>query len=303
MLIDIVIPHFNDEYRLLSCLNSIFVALSFDNGGIELRNVIVVDNGSSNFSAVENICNKIANSKVVLLKEDVPGSYSARNRALNYINKNSSDIGGVFFTDSDCLLVKTFFTVLGREVLKNNESLLAGNVEVFPAMNNMWEAYDELFAFPQIDYVEKHKFGVTAALYVPMSSIDTIGQFSVAAFSGGDKDYCNRCCGAGIDLRYVSDLVIKHPARSNFKALVGKSIRTRTGALMRSIEKEGRIRQIPKLALRIIPRFDRFLHMSKQRKIGAVKKVKAIFVMLLIDFLAFLNELLLLSGVVLWRAR
>src|SRR4051812_31173088 len=89
-LVSVIVPVFNDADRLSACLD----ALAEQDYPVELVQVIVVDNGSTD--DVGDVLSQRAG--VCVLHEPRQGSYSARNAGI------AAATGAVLaFTDSDCL--------------------------------------------------------------------------------------------------------------------------------------------------------------------------------------------------------
>ncbi|MEX1221495.1 MAG: glycosyltransferase family A protein [Idiomarina sp.] len=209
----LVVPVYNDWDRLESLLVSYYEALEKHEERTSLnRNkyeICVVDNGSTRTTdLVERF------SEVKWLQESIPGSYSARNKAI------SSQVADYYyFTDSDCIIDIDLLTILDQILASNKESkIIGGRVKLYPkeiGNETLFEAYDLITGLDQERYISKGT-AITANLLVPRDVIKKIGAFDTSRFSGGDADFAQRAVRSGIALEFSSQLIVYHPARSDF---------------------------------------------------------------------------------------
>ncbi|WP_439475246.1 glycosyltransferase family 2 protein [Algoriphagus formosus] len=211
-IISVIIPVYKDWKRLQNCLE----ALQSQSAGPEFFEVIVVNN-ESDFSP-----RPLAgfSFEVKILNQPKPGSYAARNKALDAVKGKA-----VLFTDSDCVPGKEWISRAVELTQSNGQDLVAGRIDLISQFDNVWIRYDQTFAFPNESYVKEENFGVTANLLVSKKVFDCIGGFDDTMFTGGDSEFCNRAVRAGFQIKYDSGLVVKHPARDNWKSLQVKAIR------------------------------------------------------------------------------
>lgn len=199
--------------RLIDCLAlqtitaAAFEVIIVDNDG---RGPVQVSDLPENFSIVQ--CHK-------------PGSYAARNAGMQAASGE-----WLVFTDADCLPEPEWLEKLidaGAE-----KSVRAGRVEVVTGSRqpNIFERYDRVRGIPQDWYVSRG-YAATANLAVHREDALRIGQFDESRFSGGDADYVRRAVANGIDLQYIPEAVVKHPARDSWEALTTKVRRMRGGQL------------------------------------------------------------------------
>lgn len=198
---------------LIKCLNN----QTIDSGAFE---VIIVNNESPGDAPVG-----VIPAGFSVLQCHKPGSYAARNTGMQ-----ASSGEWLVFTDADCLPEPEWLEKLidaGAE-----KSVRAGRVEVVTGCRqpNIFERYDRVRGIPQDWYVSRG-YAATANLAVHREDALRIGQFDESRFSGGDADYVRRAVASGIDLQYIPDAVVKHPARDSWEALTIKVRRMRGGQL------------------------------------------------------------------------
>lgn len=217
--IAVIIPHFNDEQRLHTCLS----ALNKQTIAQNLYHIYVVDNGS------QNIPNTVVDqfNNVTLLVEEKPGSYNARNLGISAANAQY-----YAFTDSDCVpdplwLESAISTLSTKEI-----DAISGPIELFSQNKNKpsaIEMIDICFAFPQKDYIFKKHYSPTANLIVKKSALDKVGVFNGALMSGGDAEWGLRLFHSGGKLDYCEETKILHPARYSYDEFLTKKRRVTHG--------------------------------------------------------------------------
>lgn len=226
MRVSVVIPVFDDEEALASCLDAIG-SQSFPSSEVE---VLVVDNGSTTPIADPGTPN------VRVLREDRPGSYHARNAALAEVRGEI-----IAFTDADCRPTPDW---LDRGVAfldaHPDVDLVGGRIDVFfadPAKPTPVEMYERVHAFVQQESVETEDYAATANLIVRRTVIDDVGGFEADLKSGGDVEFCKRAVAAGHAIAYADDVLVLHPARSEFGEYHRRLKRTISGARDRAAMK------------------------------------------------------------------
>ncbi|MEX0958176.1 MAG: glycosyltransferase family A protein [Burkholderiales bacterium] len=218
--ISVIIPVWNDADRLARCLRSL-EAQTFPRERME---VLVVDNGSSDASA--QVARGFA--FVTLLEEPRPGSYCARNRALNVARGEF-----VAFTDSDCEAAPDWLANGIARMRKHPEpGVIAGRIELFSENGDVTgptAVYEKLFAFDQARNVEIG-FCVTANWISRRALILAHGGFADHLKSGGDRQLSNALLAAGHRLVYAPEVVVRHPIRSDAQYQFAKKRRVIGGA-------------------------------------------------------------------------
>jgi glycosyltransferase involved in cell wall biosynthesis len=214
--VTVIIPVHNDADRLRLCLE----ALSRQTYGMGNIEVIVIDNNSA-----------ISPGPVVsewpfarCVSETSRGSYAARNCGIAVATGEV-----IAFTDSDCIPEPTWVEqgVIALTA-QGGVGLVAGRVKVFtrPAgETSAVELYEVLTAFPQEQYVERDKFGVTANVFTFRRVLEAVGGFDAEQQSGGDREWGRRVHAAGLRLLYAPEACVLHPARQSLGELRRKVTR------------------------------------------------------------------------------
>lgn len=208
--VSIVIPVFNDPWRLEVCLR----ALENQTYPKSLYEVIVVDNGSD--ESVEPIVARFPQSRAT--HESCPSQFAARNKGLSLAK--GSVIG---FTDADCVASPSWIeTGVATLLSVPNCGLVAGRIEIFfkhPEQPTAVELYESVTALPQKKYIEAGKFGATANVFTFKSVFERVGTFDNETKSGGDVEWGQRVWGAGYALIYDDECSVAHPARYSLSEL------------------------------------------------------------------------------------
>lgn len=214
--VSVIIPVYNNSKVLEKCLN----ALQSQTYPQENFEVVVVDNASS--EDISKVTQKF--SQVILTHESKRGSYAARNRGITVAKGEI-----IAFTDSDCIPEADWLEQGVRKLMESqNYGLVAGKVELFfrnPDRPNAAEFYDAITFLDQRKNVEQHHFGATANVFTLAKNFQQIGMFNDDLKSSGDKEWGQRLASEGFQVVYVSDAVVKHPARFSIGQLYNKSVR------------------------------------------------------------------------------
>ncbi|MDW1886840.1 glycosyltransferase family 2 protein [Vibrio sp. Vb2131] len=225
----IIIPTYRDWDRLRLCLNSID-RMSYPKENIS---VFVVNND------VDSNCPFPLPNNVVLLEEPKPGSYSARNKALEQVKNNFNYIA---FTDSDCIVDENWLTN-AIELFDSNShvSRIGGRIDIFPQgekVNTFLLIYEKAFAFDQRYYTTRQNMAATANLVVRSEVFDSVGGFNEKLLSGGDSEWGQRAAACGFNIMYADNVVIHHPSRGSFSEIIVKTRRESAGHLRKNGKKE-----------------------------------------------------------------
>lgn len=220
--IAVIIPFYNDAERLEMCIKAL------QKQSVERAfHIIAVDNGSDYHpSELMDIY-----SNLTLLKEATPGSYSARNRALDCVTANI-----YAFTDADCIPTEDWLKNVVDKLSYSKADAVGGGINMFcenADTPTVIEVIDLIKAFPQKNYVEQHHFAVTANLTFSHKALVKVGRFNAKLKSGGDKDWCLRLQAAGGRLVFEGDAVVWHPARGSLREHKTKMRRLAHGAFAR----------------------------------------------------------------------
>jgi len=210
--VSVIIPTYNDNARLARCLK----ALEHQDYAGDYE-ILVVDNGSNVLP--------IVSGRARLLQEAKPGSYNARNRALQEAT------GTVLaFTDADCRPHPGWLTAgVAAVTAAPNIGLAGGRVKITPAQDvdpTLVELFEMAIAFPQETYLREGRYAATANMFTTRAVMDRSGPFNGALRSGGDAEWGQRTSAAGYDLVYAADATVDHPARATHEEFTSKLRRT-----------------------------------------------------------------------------
>lgn len=217
--VTVIVPTFQQESTLEKCIDSVL----FQKYGGKIR-LIVVDN--SDQFLLDQLTGKYPD--VTFLWEPKPGSYNARNKALEI-----TDTPIIAFTDSDCI-VKEDWVATSVDYLETHPEagFIAGNISVFPlneASPTIAELYEILFAFPQRTFLEQDGFGATANMVTRLDTIKAAGPFDGRLKSRGDMEWGQRATRTGKAGHYVDSAIVYHPARLH-EEIIAKMKRVVAGA-------------------------------------------------------------------------
>jgi len=242
--VSVIIPTFNDWDRLKLCLN----ALEKQTFSKKDTEILVVNNST------DDDCPYQLASNVRLLREVKPGSYAARNKALEMAK------GSIFcFTDSDCIPSENWIKSGVDQFNRIDEEfkVVSGNINLFYSGENpstLAEHYEAQFGFRHLEKkASRTKTIVTANVFISKNVFEKVGPFNEKLFSGGDSDLAKRIKNSKINIHYCEQCLIKHPARKNFKDLLNKRVRIFGGKIKnKALSQNIKISGFNKLYLNII---------------------------------------------------
>lgn len=214
--VSVIIPTYHDWYRLKLCLGAL-ENQSYPSSRFE---VLVVNNDPDDQPPFE-----LSSGKVRLLEEAKPGSYAARNTAIQVAK------GAIFaFTDSDCIPDQDWLKY-AVEALSMGYDRIAGHVEIF-CINKpptLPEVYELIFAFNQRRNAE-NGVSVTANFICFRYCFEQIGFFNDNLLSGGDIEWGRRASNEELSIWFEKKVVVWHPARGSITDL-SKKVRRVAGGL------------------------------------------------------------------------
>jgi GT2 family glycosyltransferase len=221
-LVTVIVPVYNDVTRLRECLQALAVQ-NYPRGRLD---VVVVDNASTQDPAAAIP----TDPRFTLISEAQTGSYAARNRGLSVAT------GEVLaFTDSDCTPDPDWISRgVAALTATPRAELVGGDIELTYANGRPLgaaELYESRHGFPQEAYLRAQQFAATANMLTWRRVFDAIGPFDANLQSGGDVDFGRRVARAGGRLRFAPDAVVRHPARSSNRELIGKFVRITKGEM------------------------------------------------------------------------
>lgn len=217
--VSIIIPVYRNWGGLKTCLE--FLARqSYPNDRFE---VLVINNDPDTIPPYD-----IQGDNCIVYKEDMAGSYAARNTGVRYA------VGEIIgFTDADCI-PDVEWIERAVEWFDGNSAIsrIAGRVDVItrePPERTFAEVHDLLFEFRQDVLIKRQHAGVTANMFCRHGVIEAVGPFDERYFSTGDMEWGRRAYSAGFEIAYADDVVVSHPARRSYKALLRKARRVGAG--------------------------------------------------------------------------
>lgn len=263
----VIIPTYNDWDRLKLCVE----ALEGQTLPKDEFEVLIVNNEPSGIkpSPFELPLN------VQLLYQETPGSYAARNLA---VEKARGSI--LAFTDSDCIPHKDWLLNARQHFADDSVDRLGGKISIFfsDKMNKTSaELYESIFAFNQERNVEKHGISVTANLFVRKQLFLKVGFFDSAKLSGGDYLWSQKANQLLLSIKYADDVLVMHPARRTITELARKARRVIGGANL----PKGVLKKLKMFLYSVVYRsFKQAERVVLQRELLFHEKVKVIYVIL-----------------------
>ena len=181
----------------------------------ELYEIVIVDSGSNDNSVgiVKEYEEQFPSQVRVVIEEETPGRYAARNRAI--LGSRGRIIA---FTEADC--------VPDSEWLKSGVTALeqvpascgGGRIEVTFSGDrpNVYEEFDRARKPDQQAYVETEGFAAMANFFAWKGLFDSHGTFKTDLEFGADYEFGRRVTSGGEKLVYIPQAVVRQAARSTF---------------------------------------------------------------------------------------
>jgi glycosyltransferase involved in cell wall biosynthesis len=205
--LSVVIAHLNQPAMLDRCLASLAA------GTRRPDEVIVVDNGSREPPAA--VC---AAHGARLLHEATPGPGPAR-------TTGARAAGGdvIAFIDADCLADAGWLAAAEAAMADPAAMILGGDVQIAyadpdPGRMTMIEAYESVYGYRVADYIARDDFTVTCNLVTRPAVMADVGAFGGLAMAE-DIDWGRRAVARGYRILYRPEMVVRHPARPDMRAL------------------------------------------------------------------------------------
>jgi glycosyltransferase involved in cell wall biosynthesis len=217
-----VIPVYNDPAGLSDTLDSI-LNMDFDLSRLQ---VIVADNGSrdNTLSTARRYAEKHPQLIEVVVEDQIQGSYAARNKGIEKVRGRI-----VCFLDADVKIMPDYISKVDRYFSDDHVDYLGANVQMEVRHGTLAEKYNSLHGFNIKVAIERDHYTPTCHLAIRKSVLDKVGHFDNRLEGGGDFEFGERVFEAGYKMRYADDLLVVHPARKSFRALVKKSERVGRG--------------------------------------------------------------------------
>jgi glycosyltransferase involved in cell wall biosynthesis len=224
MQLSIIVPCYNGVPFIPAFVGSIKALEIPENLQVE---VLIVDNGSKDGSVklLNEECANLSGIKCRILEyTEKQSSYAVRNYGVKQCKGSM-----LAFTDIDCVLPSNYLTQLQAKLSSHEPPfIVAGNVELFlSATPSVYEYYDFVFGFNMRSYV-KELTGVTANAALPASTFQAAEGFDEVE-SGGDRAFFKRLVSQSVAYYYHEDVLVYHPCRDSYIALVKKAERVGRG--------------------------------------------------------------------------
>ncbi len=157
------------------------------------------------------------------LRLDRPsGAYAARNAGIR-----ATTGVALAFTDADCRPDPDWLRA-GLAAL-TTVPRVAGRIELTAGDPPSYcERLDRARFLRQDRYVAEG-FGATANLFVRREVFDAVGLFDARLTSGGDAEHGRRAAAAGFPIALAPAAVVRHPSRTDARALLSKAHRVGVG--------------------------------------------------------------------------
>jgi glycosyltransferase involved in cell wall biosynthesis len=250
--ISVIVPVYNDEKGLAATLDSLMLQ-TYPKEQIE---IIVVDNGSTD----QSVAVAQTFSGVIVLKENKPGSYAARNTGIL-----TSSHPTLAFLDAECIAHPDWISEGIKALKKIQFDGLVGGKVIFTFQKkdnpNLIELYDSITHLKNKEYVEKDNFAVTGNMFTSKAVFDEVGLFDDELKSGGDREWGERVSRANKSVVFADKALNYHHARSSIKQLITKTRRVISG--LKIIEKNR-----PTVINQLIPPVKRMSTILKNKKLG-----------------------------------
>lgn len=210
MMISVVIPHFNQEDHLRTCLQRLKDQAGC---GAEIE-IIVVDNGSKRLPAAV-----VADFPGVrLLLETTPGPGPARNAGVAQAR------GEVMaFIDADCHADPGWLAAIEARFRDEATQIIGGDVRVGyadPARPTFIEPYEAIYSYRNHEHIAEG-FSGTGNLATRAGILRHVGPFAGIGIAE-DHDWGLRAGALGYRTVYVPEMIVYHPARASFRELTRK---------------------------------------------------------------------------------
>ena len=129
------------------------------------------------------------------------------------------------FIDADCIADQGWLASISRSLGDAKvRRAIGGDVRIAvadPKRFTQLEAYESIFAYRQEEYIRKFGFSGTGNLAVRREDFDTVGPFAGIDVAE-DRDWGRRAKASGLEIGYVPEMIVYHPARTTFAELYEK---------------------------------------------------------------------------------
>jgi glycosyltransferase involved in cell wall biosynthesis len=277
MKFSVVVPFFNEGKHIERCAKSL-LSQDFDRKDYE---IILIDNGSS-----DNSCEIVRRyPEIILLHEDKPGPYAARNKGIKVAK---GDV--IVFTDGDCEVSSDWLTQVNIGMKSTGAPVVLGRRHFAPDISpslQMAEDYENT----KIEYIlktpiqKKYLFGFTNNMAVNAECFKSIGDFREVK-RGGDTEFIQRYLSSTDNrgLAFLPEMTICHMEITGIGVWLGKQkIRGKNNRRIGKISGYKKLGTITKLKT--------FNYCTKKHNLPFVKSIIFFLLLLIGNFYYWLGEM------------
>lgn len=220
--ISVIVPVYNDAAGLRTTVTSL-LSQGADAPPYE---VVVVDNGSTDetLETALALAEGAGGRVQVLVESTIRSSYAARNAGAR---ASRGDV--LCFVDADMTVPRDYVAAV-RRVFDSGVVDYAGlAVRLDARSTTLASRYNRVYGFRIEDYLETARFAPTCCMCVRRKVFEALGGFDARLESSGDQEFGQRVHAAGYVQRYVPEIVLRHPARERYRALLTKERRLARG--------------------------------------------------------------------------
>jgi GT2 family glycosyltransferase len=217
--VSVIVPTHNGAGRLPLLLD----ALAGQTAPADLFEVLIVDDGSEDETA--EVVRASGFARLLQTPENV-GPAGASNHGLAFAR---GDV--IAFTDDDTVPAPDWIE-RGAAATSNGDTVAAGHIELtWKDPPGMAELVDIGRGYLDQANMVEEGYGATANLWIRRVTLERLGGFrEIWSSQTHDRDLVERAVAAGLCLRYVPDVVVRHPARRSLRELARKEYRLAKGA-------------------------------------------------------------------------
>jgi glycosyltransferase involved in cell wall biosynthesis len=215
----VVIPVYNDPVGIETTLDSLHDR--------DVATVAVVDNGSTDETGAVVRRYVRASAAIEYYSESsVQSAYAARNTGSCH---TTADVFA--FLDADMTVTDDYFDRALTHLHNDDLDYLGCRVDLTipDGQRTLTARYNAHTGFPVEQYLTRHRYAPTCALFVRREVFEDVGLFDPRLVSGGDLEFGNRVDAAGYEMGYCAGAVGHHPVRSSLRSLYDKNARVGRG--------------------------------------------------------------------------
>ena len=213
----VVVPFYNEQKHIERCIKAL-LNQDFDKDQYE---IIFIDNGSTDRSM------KIVQRypSIVLLHEEKPGSYAARNRGIRIARGTI-----IAFCDGDCEVSVDWLSQIHRGMERTEAFIVLGKRHYNPAKSFFLQIVED-YENSKVEYLLERQvdkrclFGFTNNMAVRAELFRSVGLFREIS-RGADTEFVQRCLSSknNAGLAFLPEMVIRHLEITGMKVWLKKRV-------------------------------------------------------------------------------